>query len=51
MLGDGRSNLRDMGMENIVDVADKHEPGVVLGSTGKGIDQAEQVFMRAEAPT
>ena len=49
MLRDGRSNLRDVGMENIVDIAGKHEQGVALGATGKGIDQAEQVLVRAEA--
>ena len=46
---DGRADLGDVGVKDVVYIAGEHEQDVVGRSLGEGFDQANQVLVRAQA--
>ena len=46
---DRRADLGDVGVEDVVNVAGEHEHDVGGGRLGEGLDQPEQVLVRAQA--
>ena len=47
--GDGRADLGDVGVEDVVNIAGEHEQDVRRRALGEGFDQAKQVLVRAQA--
>ena len=51
VLRDGRSNLGDVGMENIVDVAGEHEQSVVSAARAKASTRRSRFLCGLRPPT